>query len=141
MSPTIALLLRVVHLLAVILWAGGLVSVGLSAAFGAQQPGGIATARRLQRRLVNPAMIVAWLAALAMLFDGWQSLYARAGWMHGKITLALLLSGLTGFVGARLRRAEAAESAPSGSTYSRAAIATMAIATLIVVLAKFKFGG
>src|SRR3569833_4017977 len=45
--------------------------------------------RRLLRLIMNPAMIVAWIAGLVLV---WQGGWIRSGWLHGKL---LLVIGLT----------------------------------------------
>jgi putative membrane protein len=50
--------------------------------------------RRLLKAIMNPAMIVTWLAGLYLAFAGhWFS----AGWLHGKLLLVLILTGVHGF--------------------------------------------
>ncbi len=49
--------------------------------------------RRLLKAIANPAMIVAWLAGLYLVWDGgWIS----TGWLHAKLTLVVLMSGMHG---------------------------------------------
>jgi protoporphyrinogen IX oxidase len=51
--------------------------------------------RRLLRAIINPAMIATWVLGLWLAWDG--GLF-RAGWLHGKLVLVLILSGLHGFL-------------------------------------------
>lgn len=140
MSPTVTLVLRCLHILAVIFWVGGL-TTSIMLMRNAQEPQG-ATApavHRLFQRLINPAMIVAWLAALAMLIDGWSALYARAGWMHGKLTLVVILSALTGVASGRVRRIATGDKSDLGPL-RLASWAVPLVAILVVVLVTFRFG-
>ncbi|MFL6579744.1 MAG: protoporphyrinogen oxidase HemJ [Burkholderiales bacterium] len=50
--------------------------------------------RRLLKAIINPAMIVAWLTGLYL---AWAGHFFSAGWLHGKLVLVLLLSGVHGF--------------------------------------------
>lgn len=52
--------------------------------------------RRLLRLIATPAMIVAWLAGLWLLYESgaW-----RSGWMQGKLLLVIALSGMHGVLG------------------------------------------
>jgi putative membrane protein len=50
--------------------------------------------RRLLKAIINPAMIVAWLAGLYL---AWSGHWYWAGWFHGKFLLALVMSGVHGF--------------------------------------------
>jgi putative membrane protein len=49
--------------------------------------------RRLLRAIINPAMIATWLFGLWL---AWQGDFFRAPWLHGKLALVLLLSGVHG---------------------------------------------
>src|SRR5205823_10395857 len=42
----------------------------------------------------NPAMIVTWLSGLYL---AWTAQFFSAGWLHGKLLLVFLLSGVHGF--------------------------------------------
>ena len=50
--------------------------------------------RRLLKAIMNPAMIVAWLAGLYL---AWAGHWFSAGWLHGKLLLVVLMSGAHGF--------------------------------------------
>jgi len=50
--------------------------------------------RRLLRAIINPAMIVTWLAGLYL---AWAGHWFSAGWLHGKLLLVVVLSGVHGF--------------------------------------------
>ena len=49
--------------------------------------------RRLLRAIINPAMIATWIFGLWL---AWQGGFFRAPWLHGKLALVLLLSGVHG---------------------------------------------
>ena len=57
--------------------------------------------RRLLRAIMTPAMIATWIFGLALASQGeWW----RAGWLHGKLGLVLLLTGLHGYLAAQQTR-------------------------------------
>jgi putative membrane protein len=49
---------------------------------------------RLLKAIINPAMIVTWLAGLYL---AWSGHWYTSGWFHAKLTLVLILSGVHGF--------------------------------------------
>ena len=50
--------------------------------------------RRLLKAIINPAMIVTWGAGLYL---AWSGHWFSAGWLHAKLVLVLVLSGVHGF--------------------------------------------
>ena len=55
--------------------------------------------RRLLKAIINPAMIVTWLLGILLLWNNDFALL-KEGWMHIKLALVLVMSGLHGvFVG------------------------------------------
>jgi len=50
--------------------------------------------RRLLKAIINPAMIVTWLAGIYL---AWSGHWYTSGWFHGKLTLVLILSAVHGF--------------------------------------------
>ena len=55
--------------------------------------------RRLLRAIINPAMIVTWVAGLWL---AWKGFGFTGGWLHAKIGLVVLMSGVARlFVGRR----------------------------------------
>ena len=49
--------------------------------------------RRLLKAIINPAMGVTWILGLVLI---WQGGWWTAGWLHGKVLLVVILSGLHG---------------------------------------------
>jgi len=56
--------------------------------------------QRLLRLIINPAMIVAWVAGLWL---AWQAGWYKAGWFHAKLLAVLALSGVHGYLSAATR--------------------------------------
>jgi putative membrane protein len=56
--------------------------------------------RRLLKGIINPSMIVAWILGLYL---AWAAFGFKGGWLHGKILLVLILSGIHGYLVGRVR--------------------------------------
>jgi len=128
------------HLIGVLIWIGATYSAGALAAMTTEDeaPAMATKLGSLMRKFAVPGMILAWIGGLGRLMPEFAGVYARAGWMHTKLLLVLIISGLTGMMGAKLRRAAAGEgdlSAPRKLGYT-----VIALATVVVVLAVVKPG-
>ena len=93
--------IKALHIIAVIAWMAGMLYLPrlfvyhCDAEPGSKQSETFKTMeRRLLRAIINPAMIVTWLAGLYL---AWSGHWFSAGWLHGKLLLVLLLSGVHGF--------------------------------------------
>ncbi len=92
--------LRALHVIAVISWMAGLLYLPrLYVYHAAALPGGEADQtfqimeRKLLKFIMTPAMIVAWGAGLALLWQLFQfGILIAAYWMHVKIVLVLVLT-------------------------------------------------
>ena len=51
--------------------------------------------RRLLRAIINPAMVATWVLGLWL---AWEGGFLRSGWLHGKLLLVLILSGIHGLL-------------------------------------------
>ena len=83
------------HLLGVILWVGGTIAASLVSKNDAL---------RILKRMANPGMLLAYAFGLSMLIPSFREVYARAGWMHTKLLLLLVMSAFTGIMQARLKK-------------------------------------
>jgi putative membrane protein len=135
------LTLLYVHRIGVILWIGGIVAVALAAALATEddRPATARSLRAVITRVVTPAMLVAWLGGLGILLPAFTTVYAKAGWMHGKLTLVLIASGLSGVIAGRLRRASQGEKLEAGPMRALGLV-VLTIAIVIVGLAVFRPG-
>jgi protoporphyrinogen IX oxidase len=93
--------IKALHIIAVIAWMAGMLYLPrlfvyhCDAEPGSKQSETFKTMeRRLLRAIINPAMIMTWLAGLYL---AWSGHWFSAGWLHGKLLLVLLLSGVHGF--------------------------------------------
>lgn len=102
--------LRIIHIVGVMLWIGGALSVALvaAAAEGEAKRSLATVSRQVALKVATPGMILAWIGGLVMFglsLDG----YLTQGWMHAKITIGLVVAALTGVLTGRLRKAAAGE--------------------------------
>lgn len=94
--------IKAFHVIAVIAWMAGMLYLPRLFVYHCEAPPGSAQSetfkvmeRRLLKAIINPAMIATWILGLTLAFQGeWW----RAGWLHGKLALVLLLSGVHGML-------------------------------------------
>ena len=99
--------LKALHVIAVIAWMAGMLYLPRLFVYHADtQKGSIQSEtfkimeRRLLKAIINPAMIVTWVLGLYLVWDGgWYT----SGWLHAKVLLVLILSGLHGVYVRRLK--------------------------------------
>ena len=133
--------LLAVHVLSLLLWVGGLVSiarlVALAAAAESTDARGALgrSARALYRSVASPWMGFALLTGLGMIgaLHGEQF---KHGWFHGKFTLALVMLALHFVLGARVRRVEAQGATEADGGWARTmSLVVMALAAATVFCA------
>ena len=74
--------------------------------------------RRLYYYIMNPAMAVSWLLGGLMLAARWDLfMTSGAGWMHAKLTLIVLLTGVHHVMLANLKRFARDENTKSATYY------------------------
>jgi uncharacterized membrane protein len=142
MNGDLGLALRALHVLGVIAWVGGVVTCGLMVvvADDASRRGAAAAARKVARMMSTPGMLLAWLAGLAILIPNFSGYYAQAGWMHGKLTLVFVASGMTGALSGMLKRTAAGEEVKL-PRLRVLAVGILVIAAIVVFLVEFQPGG
>jgi protoporphyrinogen IX oxidase len=94
--------LKAFHVIAIIAWMAGMLYLPRLFVYHCDAEPGCKQSetfkvmeRRLLKAIINPAMIVSWALGLWLAWTGgWQA----SGWLHAKLILALLLSGLHGFL-------------------------------------------
>ena len=93
--------IKALHVIAVIAWMAGMLYLPrlfvyhCDAETGSKQSETFKVMeRRLLKAIINPAMIVTWLAGLYL---AWSGNWFSAGWLHGKLVLVLILSGIHGW--------------------------------------------
>ena len=93
--------IKALHVIAVIAWMAGMLYLPRLFVYHCKAEAGSKQSetfkvmeRRLLKAIINPAMIVTWLAGLYL---AWAGHWFSAGWLHGKLFLVLVLSGVHGF--------------------------------------------
>jgi uncharacterized membrane protein len=129
---------RYLHFLGITFWVGSAVAVAIAAATPTPWESGIAQAlRKVTLRVTTPAMLLAFAGGFGTLIPNFAEVYAKQGWMHGKLTLLLLLAGATGVLSGKLRRwADGQE--VSQKTFTRLAWVISILAILILTFAIFR---
>ena len=94
--------LKAFHVIAVTAWMAGMLYLPrlfvyhCEAEIGSQQSETFKVMeRRLLRAIINPAMIASWVLGLWLAWDGG---FLRSGWLHGKLALVVILSGMHGLL-------------------------------------------
>ena len=92
--------LKAVHVIAVIAWMAGMLYLPRLFVYHCEAEAGSKQSetfkvmeRRLLRAIINPAMVVTWVAGLWLVI---ASGHYRSGWMIAKFVLVLILSALHG---------------------------------------------
>jgi putative membrane protein len=93
--------IKALHVIAVISWMAGMLYLPrlfvyhCEAEVGSKQSETFKVMeRRLLKAIINPAMIVTWLAGLYL---AWSGHWFSSGWLSAKLALVILLSGVHGF--------------------------------------------
>jgi putative membrane protein len=113
--------LKAVHVLAVISWMAGMLYLPRLMVYHVDAaPGSVQSEtfkimeRRLLKGIMNPAMIVTWVLGLYL---AWAAFGFKGGWLHGKILLVVLLSGVHGYLVGRVRDFAEDRNTKSGRFY------------------------
>ncbi len=136
--------IKALHVIAVIAWMAGMLYLPRLFVYHADAPKGGELSetlkimeRRLLRIIINPAMILAFLFGALMLWVNWDGLIAQ-GWMHAKLTLVILMSGVHGFFARWRKQFERDENTRSAKFYRiwNEVPTVMMIAVVIFVIVK-----
>jgi len=128
---------KILHVVGNVLWLGG----GAASAFAfvllahedaAVRRSAARALRTLTMRLVSPAFITSIVAGLVMLLTFWSELYAKAPWMHVKITVGLIAAAFSGVLSGKLRRAANGDEVSASSV--RLAGAILVLSGLVNVI-------
>ena len=94
--------LKAFHIIAVIAWMAGMLYLPrlfvyhCEAEIGSKQSETFKVMeRRLLRAIINPAMVATWVLGLWL---AWEGGFFKSGWLHGKLLLVLILSGMHGLL-------------------------------------------
>jgi len=93
--------IKALHVIAVISWMAGMLYLPRLFVYHCQAEAGSKQSetfkimeRRLLKVIINPAMIVTWVAGLYL---AWRGHWFASGWFHAKFALVIVLSGVHGF--------------------------------------------
>ena len=99
--------IKVLHIVAVISWMAGMLYLPRLFVYHADAERKSATSeqfkvmeRRLLKGILTPAMIVVWVSGLTL---AWRMGYFVSPWLHAKLALVLVLTGLHGYFAGRVR--------------------------------------
>ena len=93
---------------------------------------------RLRRIILNPSLVIVWVLGITMIVLN-QSLLL-VGWMHTKLLLVLILSGLHGYfigMGKKIDRGDVAPSAKTLKMLNEVPFVIMIAVVLLAVLKPF----
>ncbi|MFJ2995660.1 CopD family protein [Pandoraea sp. NPDC087047] len=121
--------IKAVHLIAVITFIAGMVTMALGGRLA--QPEWRRIARRADYGLASPALIVVWITgpALAIMANWWH-----APWLMAKLVFVIVVSALHGRLSATLRRLERDGRTNPPALFGRALPITMLSMAVIVAL-------
>ena len=94
--------IKAFHVVAVISWMAGMLYLPRLMVYHAEaQTGSIQSEtfkimeRRLLKGIINPAMILTWVLGLYL---AWYAFGFKGGWLHAKLLLVVILSGIHGIL-------------------------------------------
>jgi putative membrane protein len=94
--------IKALHVIAVISWMAGMLYLPRLFVYHCEAEAGSRQSetfkvmeRRLLKAIINPAMIVTWLAGLYL---AWAGHWFSAHWLHGKLLLVIAMSAVHGFL-------------------------------------------
>ena len=100
--------LKALHVIAVISWMAGLLYLPRLFVYHAEAGPGTPQSetfkvmeRRLLRAIINPAMMVTWIAGLWL---AWKGFGFMGGWLHAKLGLVVLMSAVHGYLSGAVRK-------------------------------------
>jgi putative membrane protein len=99
---------KAVHVIAVISWMAGMLYLPRLFVYHAEVGPGTTQSetfkvmeKRLLRAIINPAMMVTWIAGLWL---AWKGFGFMGGWLHAKIGLVVLMSAVHGYLSSAVRK-------------------------------------
>jgi putative membrane protein len=100
--------MKAIHVIAVIAWMAGMLYLPRLFVYHADAENGSVQSetfkvmeRRLLRGIIDPAMTLTWVAGLWL---AWKVYGFEGGWLHAKIALVLVLSGMHGYFSVATRK-------------------------------------
>ena len=100
--------LKAIHILAVISWMVGMLYMPRLFVYHVEAGTGSLIGRtfetmerRLQKAIMLPALLVTWATGIALAIEG---AWFKAGWLHGKLLLVVLLTGVHGYLSVQRKK-------------------------------------
>jgi protoporphyrinogen IX oxidase len=107
LPPAAYVWIKALHVIAVIAWMAGMLYLPRLFVYHCEADPGSRQSetfkvmeRRLLRGIINPSMIASWVLGLWL---AWQGGWFAAPWLHTKLALVVLLSGLHGMLSRYVR--------------------------------------
>lgn len=129
---------KAIHVIAVIAWMAGMLYLPRLFVYHAESATGSAQSetfklmeKRLLRAIINPAMIVTWAFGIYLAWTGFQF---SGTWLHLKIGLVVILSGLHGYLAKHVRLFAADQNRKSSRHWRIVNEAPALLMVVIVVL-------
>ena len=136
--------IKALHVIAVISWMAGMLYLQrlfvyhCDAEVGSKQSETFKVMEwRLFKAIINPAMVVTWLAGLYL---AWAGHWYMAGWFHAKLALVLLLSAVHGLFSRWVKDFAADRNTRSHKFYriiNEVPTAVMILAVILVIVKPF----
>lgn len=130
--------MKALHVLAVMIWMAGMMVLPFlfmshcDAPVGSEKSALLKTIEHfLLKRIINPAMIVAWLAGPYL---AWSGHWWTSGWFHAKLAVVVALSGVHGLFARWVKDFAADRERNMRLTYSIASTLPITALTAIVIL-------
>ena len=130
------------HIIAVIAWMAGMLYLPRLFVYHCDaEPGSPQSEtfkvmeRRLLKAIINPAMVVTWVLGLWLAWDGG---WFTSGWLHAKIALVVVMSGVHAFLARCVREFAADQNRRSSKFYRFINEVPTALLIGIVILAVVK---
>jgi protoporphyrinogen IX oxidase len=137
--------IKALHVIAVIAWMAGMLYLPrLFVYHSSAKPGSELSEtfkvmeRRLLKLIINPAMIAAWVFGLMLVWLMGKHAFFQAGWLHAKLILVLVVSGLHGYFARLVKQFAADRNRHSPKFYRIVNEIPTFLLILIVVLAVVK---
>jgi protoporphyrinogen IX oxidase len=136
--------IKALHVIAVISWTAGLLYLPRLFVYHADTPTGSPQSetfkvmeRRLLKFIMNPAMIVTWVAGLYLVVAGnWH----MAGWFKAKFLLVIVMSAAHGFMSRCVRNFDVGENTRTAKFYrifNEVPTILMIVVVILVVVKPF----
>ena len=115
---------KALHIISFTAWLAGMFYLPRLFAYHAEQEKGSQTSelfkvmeRRLLKVIMNPAMIFTWIFGVWLVVITGYGGPGTGGWIHAKIVLVLAMSGLHGYLSARVKAFAADKNTKDGKFY------------------------